>query len=398
MKTMLKHILTAAVLCMAAVSCVYPFEPEADNSDSRLVIEGDMLLGSVSTVTLSYLSPLNETEEVVRQNAPRSASVWVESSDGRRYDGQKAAGHFLTFAVDLTDAPSSSDYRLNVTNNDTGRQYVSDWQRPATGSVVIDGVSADVAENKSSVTFKLDIHSDPSVRYFRIAYDEDWEYHSLFKAYVRYVSPREPGYTGPETGYIEDGYYKHGYNYYCWGSSVSSYLQLVSTKDYSESRLQNYPLRTLTSADRRISYLYCITPRVYPMTQDAYEYYDHLNSVTSFSGSLFSPNPSEMRGNIHCVSDEKELVIGYVEVSAPVSGHFFFEGRDLGVYASTKPPYDTESTNVPPDQWLDYYHNGYLPIAYDEIQGSEWADSRCVDCRVFGGTKNKPSFWPNDDE
>lgn len=389
-----------AALCIAAASCVYPFEPEVSQTDGRLVIEGDLLLGSVSSISLSYLSELDADNTSVRLNCPSRAQVWVESEDGKAYPAVRVSStKNLAFDVDLTQAPQSGKYRLCVLNEDTGREYVSFWQEPMAQAVVIDKVSYEIDPDIPRANFKISFHStDPSIRHFRLSYREDWEFHSEYKANVRYVSPDEKGYFGSVNGTILGGYDEYGYNYYCWSSTESDYISLVSTEDYVNSEIVDMPFRSVNGSDRRVSMLYCLTPYVYPMTKDAYEYYDHLNSVSSFDGSLFAPNPSEMRGNIRCVSDTTEMVIGYVEITAPATQHFFFPAEKLGIYTYPKPVYSTEFVAFSQGEWYTAYKQGYLPFSYDPIQGSQWADWRCVDCRATGGTKNKPSYWPNDDE
>ena len=43
-----------------------------------------------------------------------------------------------------------------------------------------------------------------------------------------------------------------------------------------------------------------------------------------------------------------------------------------------------------------YYYGGYDVVFLDNMTNiTSWSERRCVDCRVKGGTKEKPDYWPN---
>ena len=58
-----KYIVRIAALAatlLSAAACIYPFEVElGQNGEWPLVIEGDILIGDVSTVSLSHVRPFN---------------------------------------------------------------------------------------------------------------------------------------------------------------------------------------------------------------------------------------------------------------------------------------------------------------------------------------------------
>ena len=65
------HIAAFAAILMAVSACVYPFEPELDAQDSRLVVDGDIHIGGISTFSFSRVYPLDETRE-------RTEAVWIK--------------------------------------------------------------------------------------------------------------------------------------------------------------------------------------------------------------------------------------------------------------------------------------------------------------------------------
>ena len=124
-------------------------------------------------------------------------------------------------------------------------------------------------------------------------------------------------------------------------------------------------------------------------------------------GGLFTPQPSELTGNITCITDPSKKIMGYIEPvknitqkrifvhSTEISGSRFFDcetmdAGELAAYLS-----DHEIT------YDQFYMIGFRPAG--EINPStgmpfEWSIARCTDCVVDGGSKKKPDFWPNNDE
>jgi len=47
------------------------------------------------------------------------------------------------------------------------------------------------------------------------------------------------------------------------------------------------------------------------LTEDAYRYFDALNTVTNNTGNFFDIQPAAVRGNLFNVEDEQEIVLGY---------------------------------------------------------------------------------------
>jgi hypothetical protein len=135
------------------------------------------------------------------------------------------------------------------------------------------------------------------------------------------------------------------------------------------------------------------------LRKEAYDYFLNLQKNISQTGSLFSPVPAEMKGNIRCLTDPERPVIGYVEVSTITSSERFIPEAE-GLY---EPPLRQCPMPVVHSIWKDPGH----PAIYEFIQeqGPEpymvvetvlsYGTFPCLDCTARG-TKNKPSFWPTD--
>ena len=98
----------AAALC--AGSCIYPFQTELESDESRtLVVDGNILVGGISTVQLSYVLPLDRTVK-----GTVSGYAWIEDDLGNKYlpaGGATTRGDFLYIPTDSQQAQRASSFR-----------------------------------------------------------------------------------------------------------------------------------------------------------------------------------------------------------------------------------------------------------------------------------------------
>jgi hypothetical protein len=145
----------------------------------------------------------------------------------------------------------------------------------------------------------------------------------------------------------------------------------------------------------KIQIRYSILVRQYALTAEAYKYLQTMKLNTEQNGNIFDPQPSQLRSNIHSVSDPQEPVIGFLTSSSVTEKRIFIRLREL----SDPPyyiPYDSSCavTIVGRSDAPGYLADGsMLPV--EIVRGGAVALSftRCVDCRIMGGVTQKPSYW-----
>jgi hypothetical protein len=249
----------------------------------------------------------------------------------------------------------------------------------------IDSVTYTVAEDLTH----LDIHVhatglNDTLRYFKWDYREDWEFNTYFQQMVYYLPDSNMVYSYDEG----DSPY-----FYCWDSSVSTNINIFSTKSLSQNKVSQHPIKTIYNTDKRLSYLYAIEVFQKGLSEEAYKYWETLLKNNDGSAGIFAPQPNEMRGNMFCADDPDEMVLGYISCCDTKSRRIFIDRVDHRIYKSEENCFQ-ESKTV--DLWKSMYKSGWDVVDVDPISGEIfWAPRKCVDCRV-NGTKNKPSFWPND--
>lgn len=400
---MMKKILTAAsVLCLAllAASCIYPFTPEAEDGSGTLVIEGDILIGELTKVSVSYASPVGQ----VTDNILPYSDVWVEDDAGTEFRGVwqrfNEGDTGLTYSVDTRNADPSRSYRLHVWNAEEAREYVSSWEKVCTAPE-IDSLSYILDFERERLNIALSMHSGGG-SYFKWDYVEDWEYHALYFATLK-LDVQTTTYFGGNTHvsvYVQPmDFSKNENNYYCYGHNVSRNIMTFSTEKQTDDRFVDLEFRTINRDDLKISNLYRIKVMLEPLSREAYDYWENIKTNSEYNGSLFAPNPSEVVGNIRCVQDPDLFVLGYINVAQrarkelviDAAEHRFFKGHD--VFA--------EPELVSLTMWKDYYEMGYLPYTYyipGDLSQTYWLPARCVDCmkREAGSLKGVSRVMPED--
>ncbi len=401
----MKKFIYILSLTLLAVSCVYPYDTMPEKSVDNIVIEGDILLGEKSYFQISKVQPL-EAPYSKRQTIP--ARVFVEGDNGYSKEAEEefVDNEFWSIA-DLTDirndqGQSSVSYRLRVVlydqifnggSNVKGKEYVSEWIKPE-GDMVLDNLSFSVDKSKDELAIRMSLHSGGLSQHFRYSYEEDWEYTSYLRATEYYIPPTEKNPYGQTQSFNASEN-----TYYCWNHSESRGINLATTEKMSEPRLVDYPFKTFHHSDAKISLMYRIDLTVYPVSAGSYKYYENLKSISSYSGDLFSPIPSAMKGNLSSVTDPEEVVYGYVAVVFPKKARLYIsnEETDNFYHRDKIPEYKQEA--VSPDQYYRYYLNGWRPYQMILMEGDMWVSpAECVDCRLMGGTKNKPADWPTSHE
>ena len=390
---MMKKIITIAAslicLALATVSCIYPFTPETEDGSGALVIEGDILVGRTSVIVVSRTAPISNPEAQMKHP---EGSIYVEDDSGGIYNGTADLSKPGTFTVNTQTADPPKNYRLHFIDEASGKEYISSWEHVCTAPV-IDSLSYNLDYDKSNLNIALSMHSRGE-SYFKWSYVEDWEYHTLYFAMLKAVYHegsriQRPSVTvEPITDYSE-------LTYTCYKHAVSSRIMTFSTENQTDDRFVDLEFLPIPRNDNRISSIYRIEVDLEPLTRDAYLYWENIKTNSEYNGNLFAPTPSELIGNIRCVQEPDELVMGYINVAQIAREQLVVTHYEANFYKDTEVYPEPETAG--PSQWLEYYNIQYLPYAFavpENYNQVLWAPSRCVDCRELGGTTVKPDDWP----
>ena len=409
----LSRIAALAATLLAAAACIYPYEVVdfQQQSEMPLVVEGDIHIGNVTEVRLSYVQPLAPGEDYVYK-AP-VATGYIEGEDGTRiyqYDPYvqmpdypivgmdpihySIPSEVLTFHTE--DLPTTQKYRLHLETFDlekgsVSNTFESDWLSPAPAPT-IDALTYSHHPDYGELWIGLSMHCNGS-HHFRWSFSETWEYHSDIPTWFEYK---------PQLKQVD--YYEGATLYYCWNSANSSQINIFSTANQTEDRFEELAFYTIPLDNKRLQVMYRIDVKLEGMSENAYNYWYNMQQNSEGQGSIFSPTPSEMASNVHCISDPTVQVMGYLNAAVQAEASMYYDNSVAGYYVPGKlfERFD-EKVSVNQLDSMDYwYKHGYLPYqAIYETGGLEpthymWALNICIDCRQLGGTKTKPEDWPND--
>jgi hypothetical protein len=203
--------------------------------------------------------------------------------------------------------------------------------------------------------------------------------------------------------------------YYCFASDSSTSILLGSSAKLVQDVISTAPIAFVPAGSEKIEKEYSIIVHQYALTSDAYNFWANLKKNTEQLGSIFDAQPSQIYGNIQCITNPKEPVIGYISASTIQSKRIFIDGSTLPNWRTTYPYNCGLDTTLFVRHFLgggviyeeDLYFNylkgaagtDYLPISpvFDPVSGALIGHMRsttfCADCTIRGTTKF-PAFWP----
>jgi hypothetical protein len=390
-------------LCFFLTGCIDEYDPEGiDQTGGFLIVDG-MITDGESVFRLSRSVGINaslDSAEIIT-----NASLYVETDQGERIEGRhnerfvtgqdRRSNNPLATAQQLVDqgvytVPTGKldlgrQYRLHISVD--GEEYESAFLKPL-DTPEIDSLSATKKDRGEPVVISVTTHGTPEQSsYYRWSFYETWEVKAENALWGYFPS----GIIDPEgigLVWFSSLSEKQPDNfYYCWGRDTSKVILVATTEQLTENRIYQYPLLEIPCEDERLSILYHIEVQQTALRKEAYDYFNNLRMNVEQTGSIFSPVPGEMKGNISCTTRPDRPVIGYIEVSPTTR-------KDL--YTSEKGSY-----YEPPSS--SYYMVGcswyilYPPVLPFPDTFRE-TGKPCYDCRhKTRASKDRPPAWPTED-
>jgi len=387
---------------------VYNPKPVAA-AGNYLVVEGAINTGTDSTVIrLSRTVPLSYKAGTTPEPG---AVVAIISDGGASYPCVEAGkGYYKAPGLNV----SSGNFGLKINTSD-GKIYQSDFV-PTKNSPPIDSVYYKAKSNTVDIYGKvqgagLEIYADAhdpanNTRYYRWDYVATYEFHSAFNSMlILQTVPVDSVVQRPLTDQI----------YTCWRNDTSSTILVSTSAKLAKDVITANPIAFIASTAEEIKSRYSILVKQYAITAGAYNYYTQLKKNTEELGGVFDPQPSQLTGNIHCVSNPAEPVLGYITAGASTQTRIFIDNRELPAWQSIT-PYDNcildtdlydrklpggATINEVKDEIYAGYNTPIVEYRPDprakKPLGYTGSSPFCVDC-TFRGTTKRPDFWVDERE
>lgn len=373
------YLLYCIVIIFANCKEVYNAPVETPQT-GYLVVEGFINNGPEPTrIVLTRTTKLYDTVKIIFE---KNAQVNIEGDGGDNYAlAEHDSGIYISPTLTLN---SGEKYRVHIKTSD-GKEYLSDYTVVRT-SPPIDSITWKLEND--GVRIYVNSHDETnSTHYYQWRYTEVWEFHSTYIKRLEYIrDPLTQLILGVYQTDADTSIYK------CWHTQSSTKILLGTTDGLSSDKVY-LPMRYIEPQSYELSVLYYMKLNQYALSKEAYEFKEKLKKNTEQVGSIFDAQPSELKGNIHCVNNPNEVVIGYVEVSQQQTKDIYIDHDELEHWITELPCAEIEEANKPGsiDQTL-------LPIDVATRRGLEIATfyaapPECVDC-TLRGSNVKPAFWP----
>jgi hypothetical protein len=226
--------------------------------------------------------------------------------------------------------------------------------------------------------------------YYSWTYDEIWEVHPDYTTVIRYdiktSMPVYDPYQFPVRG---------------WKTVSGRTIMVGTSLNYEGQHIRRLRLYDIDLGSERMYYKYSGLVHQRAISKAEYEYALARRQAGSEMGGLFTPLPSALPTNIHCLTSKKH-VIGFVGCAMNTSEYrFFLKAVD---YAVGRPPQKDER------RWLDDCNamDCYRMAVREGMFLCEWKDERYrpdgklqtawaydyqLDVRLWGASDEEPEFW-----
>ncbi len=372
------------ILCFIGLSvltgCKREYEPLALQVDYNYLVVDGVMINEGDSATVFTLSRTRKLSDTILADPETNADVNIEGINGESFHlTEGAAGSYSIPSLVLNPA---STYRLAIATI-VGKKYVSDFVE-VKKTPPIDSLNF---EQPGDLTVYINSH-DPAnaTKYYRWHYVETAQY-------------RAEGETdlGVSNALM---FFRDSTNqiFNCWNIFNSTDIFIGTTAALSEDVINRFPIITIPQNSEKVGIRYGILVKQYAITKEAYQYFEILKKNTEQQGSIFDPQPSQLKGNIHSVDDPEEPVIGFVTASSVTQKRLFIKNEELNNWKPLHPTGVCTIINLPVNP------ANYLIYTYPDPAFAPWyftggggilvvVQKECIDCTLRKGTNQKPSYW-----
>jgi hypothetical protein len=373
----LKIFLVLSVVLLVN-SCVTEFVPSVDEEMELLVVQGVLTdKGDPVSIRLSTSLPLGETDDA---KPLTGCNVTITDDLGNTlYLGETEPGTYVMYAHGIPGRTYKLNIKTNHSRNNFSYESYPMKMKPVPPidslyyekKVVAERV--DDVEGIEECQIYLDTR-DPenNCRYYRWDFSETWVLRLLFDV---------PNQT-------------------CWITNNSENIYIDNTASLSEDLIKRRPVRYISRESDRLRTRYSILVNQYSLNEDEYNYWQKLQKMTEQVGGLYDIIPASIPGNLTCIENPAEKVLGYFSVSGVATKRIYIQEKFEGIIDD----YDdciTDTLYGGPDYieglgvsiWTLF---DTPPVPFGAPRTRIFTETRgCADCTVRGSTQ-RPYFWEDE--
>jgi hypothetical protein len=362
------------VAVVAVSACLDPFTPPKQKINLRiLVVDGAYRPNDSTVIRLSRTVDLGAAEPPA---AEMGARLEIENQLGQR-------GQLIEFGGGRYVLPpgvlSGARVKLHIVTAN-GAQYESDFS-DVLPTPPIESMNYAFSPTDGLSYFLTTRAEANTPVFFRWEVMETWMYTAAYESVLRF----EDGRIVP----------RMQSNFICWQTKASKNILIGSTTGRNSGLIANRNVLNIPARDERLRIKHSALVRQQAISPQAFEYWEQLAKNSQNLGSLFDPIPSELPGNIRCMTDPDEPVLGYFSASVVAEKRIFFDAATEPNRPAVDLPF--QSCRLDTIRNLALFNSGIFEIVtalpFQFGYGFTYTLGGCIDCTSRGGTTTKPPFW-----
>ncbi len=372
------------VLIFLFTGCREPFEPEIENVQGGvLVVEGYLESnGLESVLSISRTAPISGVESFIPE---LGALVSLISDSGQLFKLTELKDGEYLFQQDI---PENQSYRLEILLRN-GEKYYSD---PITPIITPEILDAGYIRDEEGVEVYVNTQGNEVADDFLWTYEETWIFRPVIRTPYIYRNDTKEVELRKEEEQID----------LCYKSETNPDLLLETSSRFEDQVVFRQTITEIPQDDERLMERYSILISQKSIPQEAVEFWETLKRNTDDIGSIFSPLPSVISGNLHLEGDEDQPVVGYISLGVIKQTRIYINQKDVLPWAFNDPEFDDCSISIEPiyigsPQYFSDFGTGAVLPARELMEGTTIvayysSTRRCSDCTLYAN-RGKPDFW-----
>ncbi len=349
------------------------FEGVDDNpemvADAYVTIKDD--LGNVTVLSPESKGIYKTDKKAFKGLTGRSYSLYIRTSDGTEYESEQC---LMQEASDIDAVYFEKSRELN-----------------------------DKGEYLEGIRAYIDANDMATGSYYRWTCKEYWEFNVLYPKLYNF-------------GHIEDSIVfeeVQDVRKTCWKENKSNEIIIQTIEPGSNGLIEKKPVLFIPAAlSDRLLVQYCVEVSQYSMSSEQYQFWKQMKQVNESGGDIFDKPPFSINSNIHCLTNPKEQVLGYFQVSGSRYKRCYITRAEVDEIDLDLPYFDCELIELGPGDpqpvrisdpvtfdkiysmytWLGYTFIGPRYNFGGSLERLAFTKSKCADCTLTGSI-NPPSFW-----
>ena len=370
------------VLLATLLGCRTPYEPEVPATELRvLVVEGYLdTEGLKSELKLSRTAPLGASSAFIPE---LRAKVLLKSASGQVFPLTETGLGTYIFERNIDEKQS---YLLEIELS-SGERYVSEGLQPIVTPEIID---AGFKRDEEGVEVFVSTQGNANADDFLWTFEETWIYRPRIRTAYIYV---------PELKNVRDRKDAEQTSL-CFKTEPSPGILLETSSRFKDQVVFQKTITEIPTGDERIMERYSILVSQKGLASKDVPFWEILKKNTEDIGSIFSPLPSLIGGNIKSLDAAKSPVIGQVSLGVIRQKRIYINQVQVSPWNYLDPKFNDcaigEEAILAKDYQAIFGNGAVVPtrplMVGTTIVGYYPSSKRCTDCSLYA-SKLKPSFW-----